>query len=75
MLYAIYKCQVFTEVGGILSDLRKKDFRDDFAPMEANRMMQRQIDDPAFFDRKLQETLTKNKAVAERNLKEEFQKV
>ena len=66
---------MFTEVGTILSDLRKKDFLDDFAPANAHKAMRTPTDDPAFDYKGLRDKLKQNKIVADQNMKKEFQKV
>ena len=66
---------MFTEVGGMLSEIRKKDFRQDFGPSEACRALTNESDDPATFSSSLKEKLKSNKVIGDKNMKQEFQKV
>jgi len=59
----------------MISSTRKKDFGQDFGPATASRAFTNDVEDPATFSSSLKEKLKANQIIADKNLKEEFQRV
>lgn len=67
--------QIFTDVGNILSDLRKKDFQADFGPSHASKAFKQTTDDPAVLSSSLRDKLAQNRKVGDQRIREVLNKV